>query len=454
MKSDPRKLPELLEALVRRIGYVTVKSIGELSREGILYVADGNHGNDRPRKEEFVEDGTPFIRGRDIDKNGNIDFENCDKINEVAYHRIRKGFGKADDILFSHAGTVGKLIRVPNGAPDFVANPAVTVYRSLKPDSINQDFLFTYMHSWEFLSQVWSMTGETDIFDYISLQKQRDLLIPIPSIEQQIRMSETSTNVGKLVSHNKKVTSKLNDLCFTLFRSWFIDFDPVKAKAAGKLAYGMNEETATLFPDEFEDSELGPIPAGWRVGTISEYGKIVTGRTPSSKNPEHFDGPFPFITIPDLARNIWQEETERTISQEGAASLKRTLIPAGSVCVSCIATVGNVGITTRPSITNQQIHSIVCDMGYSSLFVYSLMTSFVPNLKFFAGGGAVVQNISKSMFGKQRVIIPPIQVVEQFTELVQPLFDNLNTLNSTAKILIETRNTLLPRIMSGELEVN
>ena len=260
--------------------------------------------------------------------------------------------------------------------------------------------------------------------------------------------------IDALIEENRKMNKCIQEQISSLFRSWFIDFDPVKAKVEGKLPYGMDEETAALFPDSFEDSELGPIPVGWRVGTISEVGKIVTGRTPSSKNPEHFDGPVPFITIPDLGRNIWQDETERTISQAGADALKSAVIPSGSVCVSCIATVGNVGITTRPSITNQQIHSIVCDKGYTSQFVYSLMTSFVPNLKFFAGGGAVVQNISKSMFGKQRVIIPPIKVVEQFTELVGHLYQNINHLNSTSRSLIATRDTLLPRMISGELPVS
>lgn len=192
----------------------------------------------------------------------------------------------------------------------------------------------------------------------------------------------------------------------------------------------------------------------WPLRRIDSLGRIITGKTPSSKNPEYFNGPFPFITIPDLGRNIWQKETERTISRAGAKALKSAVIPANSVCVSCIATVGNVGITTRPSITNQQIHSIECNKGFSSQFVYSLMVSFVPNLKFFAGGGAVVQNISKSMFGKQRVIIPPIKVVDQFTELVEHLYQNINVLNATSRSLIATRDALLPRLMSGELEVN
>lgn len=302
----------------------------------------------------------------------------------------------------------------------------------------------------------------SEIYPYVSGSSQplltqtalKLLEIPWPSRETRHIIANNGRQIDQLLLMNKKIMNISQEIIFALFRSWFIDFDPVKAKVEGNLPYGMDEETAAHFPNSFEASELGPIPTGWRVGAISEFGKIVTGRTPSSKNPEHFDGPIPFITIPDLARNIWQEETERTISQAGAKALKSAVIPANSVCVSCIATVGNVGITTRSSITNQQIHSIVCDKGYPSQFVYSLMTSFVPNLKLFAGGGAVVQNISKSMFGKQRVIIPPIQIVKQFTELVERLYQNINVLNSTSRSLISTRDTLLPRMMSGELSVS
>jgi type I restriction enzyme, S subunit len=217
----------------------------------------------------------------------------------------------------------------------------------------------------------------------------------------------------------------IQELISSYFRSWFIDFDPVKTKVNGELPYGMNEEIAALFPDSFEDSEIGLIPKGWRVGSISEYGRIITGRTPSSKNPEHFNGEIPFITIPDLNQNIWQDETARTLSKSGAEALKNSLLPSESVCVSCIATVGCVGITTTPSITNQQIHSIICDKGYSSLFVYSLMKSYIPNLKWFAGGGAVVQNISKTGFGKQRVIIPPKSIVECYLNLTRPTYNLL-----------------------------
>lgn len=205
--------------LMQSLSDCQVRSIGELSKEKILYVSDGNHGNDRPRRGEFVEEGVAFVRGRDI-KGTKIDFDGCDRINDVAHKRIRKGHAKANDILYTHAGTIGKLVKVNNGVADFVVNPAVTVYRSLNTDIISQDFLYLYMHSKSFKDQVWSMLGETDIFDYISLTKQREILIPIPPIEVQnkitksfdiinIMIEEKSKQIDFLIELNKSIIPKI-----------------------------------------------------------------------------------------------------------------------------------------------------------------------------------------------------------------------------------------------------
>jgi type I restriction enzyme, S subunit len=408
-------------------------------------VIDGTH--DSPKQ---VEDGRKLVTSKNI-IGGKLDLENCYNISEEDFEQINKRSKVYEwDILMSMIGTVGEICLLKE-EPDY-AIKNMGVFRA-KNES-DAKWLYYYLTSPSAQYAIYArLRGSTQKF--LPLGELRSFPILKPENEEiKSKIINQLFSIDCLISCKERLNEKVSELISTLFRSWFIDFDPVRAKAQGRLPFGMDEETAALFPDSLEDSKLGPIPAGWTVGTISEFGKIVTGRTPSSKNPEHFDGPVPFITIPDLARDIWQEETERTISQAGAESLKSALIPANSVCVSCIATVGNVGITTRPSITNQQIHSIICDKGYSSQFVYSLMTSFVPNLKFFAGGGAVVQNISKSMFGKQHVIIPPIRVVEQFTGLTEHLFQSIKATNSTSRSLILTKDALLPRLMSGELSVS
>ena len=265
-------------------------------------------------------------------------------------------------ILVGRVGSCGEVHRV-----DFPCWPSDNTLVITPKNNADFDYIEYCLRYGDFYPWI---SGSTQ--PLLTQTAVKRMEIPWPANEIREKIGNYGRKIDEMIISNSQLNAYAQELISLLFRSWFIDFDPVKAKAEGKLPYGMDEGTAALFPASFEDSKLGLIPKGWRVGTISEYGDIVTGRTPSSKNPEHFDGPVPFITIPDLARNIWQDETERTISQAGAEALKSAVIPANSVCVSCIATVGNVGITTRPSITNQQIHSIVCNKGYTSQFWLSL----------------------------------------------------------------------------------
>lgn len=181
---------------------------------------------------------------------------------------------------------------------------------------------------------------------------------------------------------------------------------------------------------------MGVKLLNWELKRIDTLGKIVTGKTPSLNFPEHYDGPYPFITIPDMGDGVFMEETKRSISDLGAQKLRNSLIPENSVCVSCIATIGKVGVTTKPSLTNQQINTIICNPDVDPIFLYYAMCYFSHSLKFFIGGGAVVANISKSLFGKMEIYLPP--VVEQksigekllsFDKLIQR-FKKISELNS------------------------
>jgi type I restriction enzyme, S subunit len=383
---------------------------------------------------------------RAVDLNDSEVWDTTRKISNLGFESAGKSavLFKPNTIAISKSGTIGRL----GILKDFMCGNRAVI--NIEVDEEKADLMFVFYSL---------IMARREIIQYAVGSVQANLYpsvlgkleIPLPSISIQKKISTILSSLDYSNINYNDMSLKSQEIINSLFRSWFIDFDPVKAKAKGKSPNGMDEETAALFPDSFEDSTLGPIPASWRVGTISELGEIVTGRTPSSKKPDYFNGPVPFITIPDLANNIWQDKTARTISMEGAAALKSAVIPANSVCVSCIATLGNVGITTRPSITNQQIHSILCDKGYSSLFVYSLMKSYVPNLKWFAGGGAVIQNVSKTMFGKQHVIIPPINIVKQFLEITEPLYLNMKAMNSTSSSLAASKNLLLLRLMSGEI---
>jgi type I restriction enzyme, S subunit len=135
------------------VGNIVRASVAELQRDGVLFVEDGNHGEYRPLADEFATSGTPFIRPDDL-RNGRVDFDNCDRINDAALKRVRKGKGRAGDILFTHRATVGRIARVGMDAPNFVANPGVTVWRVVSPEVLDPCYLYFFMQTPAFMNQV------------------------------------------------------------------------------------------------------------------------------------------------------------------------------------------------------------------------------------------------------------------------------------------------------------
>lgn len=146
----------------------------------------------------------------------------------------------------------------------------------------------------------------------------------------------------------------------------------------------------------------------WSWRNIRSLGKVVTGKTPSTRDPQNFGGLYPFITIPDLERHVYIQDTARTISEQGAALLNSCLLPANAVMMSCIATVGKCGITVEPSFTNQQINSVVCNKNVEPRYLYYCFRQLKFQLEATGGGGSVYTNVSKSRFSELEVPIPPL----------------------------------------------
>lgn len=170
---------------------------------------------------------------------------------------------------------------------------------------------------------------------------------------------------------------------------------------------------------------------------IDSLGRIVTGKTPSTKKNEYFDGPYPFITIPDLKNDMFIDKTVRSLSKLGAEKVQTSVIPENSVCVSCIATIGNVGLTTKPSVTNQQINSIICDNEVDPLFIYYAILNHTRYMRFVSGGGAVVPNISKTWFGKMEIPVPDYHVQKVISEKLFAFDKMIKNNHSICRVLTE-----------------
>lgn len=215
--------------------------VAELEAEGVLKVEDGNHGEYRPRRDEFVEDGVAFIRAADM-AGGRIDFSGASKINEVARERIRKGIGAPGDVLLSHKGTVGRVAVAPPDAPAFVCSPQTTFWRTLDDNVLDRAYLRYFLESPLFTQQLDARKGETDMAAYVSLTEQRRLVVTVPPIGVQQAIGSTLGALDDKIESNRHAVR----LCATLARTVLDGSERRRVSDVATLAKGLSYKGAGL----------------------------------------------------------------------------------------------------------------------------------------------------------------------------------------------------------------
>lgn len=257
--------------------------------------------------------------------------------------------------------------------------------------------------------------------------------IPV-KVEDQRRIASILSSLDRKIELNNKINADLEEMAQAIFKNWFVDFEPFK-------------------DGKFVDSELGMVPEGWKVGTLGDMGTIVCGKTPSKANSNYYGGDIPFIKIPDMHGNVFVESSEDRLTEQGSLSQIKKLIPPYSLMVSCIATVGLVSINTKPSHTNQQINTIIPHNKSALFYLYQYIKNNEELLKNMGRGGTTTLNVNTKSFSNIRLFIPSDIALLQFHQIVEGLFKKIELNMQESRTLSALRDTLLPRLMSGELEV-
>lgn len=309
-----------------------------------------------------------------------------------------------------------------------------TEYLVFRPmdDMVDSVFLYYFMQT-DFIrkNMIGSMTGSTgrqrvnnDIF--------KSLKIEIPDIEVQRKIAKILSVYDDLIENNKKQIRLLEEMAQRLYKEWFVDLH---------------------FPG-YENVEIvNGVPKGWERKKISEFGKIITGKTPSTSQKAYYGGEIPFVKIPDMHNCVYPIVTESTLTSEGANSQKNKFLPRNSVMVSCIATVGLVNISVEPCQTNQQINSIVLDNIEDLYYIYSTMKRIKALLQGVGSNGATMTNVNKSKFGNLEVLYPDSNLQKDYYDFCEPIFRKIYDLSISSTRLIKVRDCLCSKLMNGELEV-
>jgi len=238
-----------------------------------------------------------------------------------------------------------------------------------------------------------------------------------------------------------------------LFKSWFVNFDPVRAKAAGRDP-GLPANISNLFPDSFIDSEVGEIPTGWRVDALLSDAKLLSGGTPKTGVDEYWNGDILWASAKDVSQSphSFLVSTDRKITLAGLEKSATQLIPVFStVVVARGATTGRMVIFGKEMAMNQTCYAITSTKN-TPFTLYCRLRQEIDGLV-HAAHGSVFDTITTSTFAQAKTAVAPQALSEHFESVVGPFFSRLLSNVLQSQPLTDARDTLLPKLISGEVQV-
>jgi type I restriction enzyme S subunit len=285
----------------------------------------------------------------------------------------------------------------------------------------------------------------------VALSRDDFLSYPVPPLTQAGEaIVAVLDKIGDKIELNRRMNETLEAMARALFRDWFVDFGPTRAKMAGSGPY-LSSDLWCHFPDRLD---VDGKPEGWKVSTIGDEARVVGGSTPSTKEPDFWDGGINWATPKDLSNLAAPVllETSRTITEAGLAKISSGLLPAGAVLLSSRAPIGYLAIAEVPVAINQGFIGMICDKRLSNVFAW-LWTLENMEAILAKANGSTFQEISKGNFRPLPVVLPKGAILEAFDALAKPIYRRIAQNEKESRTLAQTRDLLLPRLMSGELRV-
>lgn len=390
-------------------------------------VADGTH--DSPKRQNR---GRFLITSKHI-KGPSIDFDNAYYISEDDYQKIIKR-SKIDkwDVIVSMIGEYCGFCYLEDS--DFTDYAVKNVGILKVGERIKSLWLYYYLNSPDGRNQL-KNTRAGSSQPYISLGALRNLLIPEPPREVMESIVSILSSLDRKIELNDKINADLEEMAQAIFKNWFVGFEPFK-------------------DGKFVDSELGMIPEGWKVGRLDEIADVIGGSTPSKAKPEYYTQKgIAWLTPKDLSNHpaVYSSRGEIDITKEGYNSTSTKLMPKGTVLFTSRAPIGYISIAQNDICTNQGFKSLVPRKA-GTCFLYCFLKYVTPVIE-NKSTGSTFKEASGSLMKSLQVIMPEQKVFEEFETIVSPLFARIESLEKENSRLSLLRDTLLPRLMSGELEV-
>ncbi|QHP90740.1 restriction endonuclease subunit S [Burkholderia glumae] len=410
---------------------------------------------------DYVSEGVPVIRGQNMGNKwvgGEFAFVSNAKATELSPNKARPG-----DLVFTQRGTLGQVAIVPP-AP-FAEYIVSQSQMKLTPDlsKVDVHYLYYAFRSPEQQEYIRNSAIQTGV-PHTNLGILKKTPVVLPSLTAQREIASVLCALDDRIDLLRETNATLEAIAQALFKSWFVDFDPVRAKQDGRAPEGMDEVTAALFPDAFEESELGLVPRGWRASNLGKVvaecgGTIQTGPFGSQLHAsDYVESGIPVVMPKDIQGRRVVVDTIARIRPSDADRLERHKLNVGDIVFS------RRGDVERHALIGNREVGWLCGTGCllvrpGASFVSSTFLSMTldsPSARRWLvqhAVGATMPNLNTAILGSVPVLIPPNEVLTVFENVISTTEAQISQNSATAETFAALRDTLLPRLISGQLRL-
>jgi type I restriction enzyme, S subunit len=387
-----------------------------------------------------------FIKVECLSEDGNIISSKMQKIDETTHNKLNRSKLHEGDILYSIAGSIGRMTVVDSSILPANTNQAVAILRPIK-ELINTQYLFYFLKDTKSQKNAMRRIVQS-VQTNLSLGELSSLEVSIPSLPIQIAIGNFINNLDAKIAVNNALSKTLEDIAQTIFKSWFIDFDPVKAKMAGEKPAGMDAATAALFPESMEESELGLIPKGWEVRSLDEISEYLNGLAMQKFPVIDENEQLPVIKIAQLRAG----NTQGADMASGLLDPK-FIIKDGDILFSWSGTLEVETWTGGSGALNQHLFKVT-GKSVPDWYSYLSTKSFLSFFREIANGKATTMgHIQRGHLSESKLAIPNLELLNRATEIIEPIISLKIKTSIESRNLAEIRDSLLPRLISGELQI-
>jgi len=428
-----------------------------------LHIIDGDRGKNYPKQSDFSDEGhCLFLNASNVTLQG-FNFSQCQYITVEKDQALRKGKLERGDVVMTTRGTVGNVAYYSDSVPigHIRINSGMVIFRADR-NRLSPLFLYQVLRSNLFAAQVAALrTGSAQ--PQLPIRDIKQIRVPVPPILEQQAIACILGTLDDKIELNRRMNQTLEAMARAIFKSWFVDFDPVRAKAAGRQSAGLAPHIADLFPDSFEESDLGEIPKGWHTGGIGDFCDVALGGDWGDDQP--FEGAVEVICLrgvdlEHLRQSGWADAPKRWTRRTSVAMRR---LDEQDVLVAA----SGAGPLGRPLWAARQLESVLdlpviysnfckrlrCKSVAAAVYVDRWLHTMRESGEIweYATGTSIPNLDAKSLLRGKVIVVPPEPILERFLAVIRPVVSRLYSRES--RTLAALRDTLLPKLISGELRV-